>query len=140
MSDPITSLHYGSNGNIVNNQYAPGADGFNLADISSANELSLLPSGVKALVWLGMTGGVTSSFISALTSFINDPNSSKVYGFYLADEPGAGLAANLKAESDWIHANFPGVKTFMAEQNLGQQHESGLCVYSRQHRHRSVWA
>jgi hypothetical protein len=52
---------------------------------------------------------------------MNDPNKSKVYGFYLADEPGAGLAANLKAESDWIHANFPGVKTFMAEQNLGSE-------------------
>jgi hypothetical protein len=116
MAQPITPLHYAPNGNIVDGQYAPGADGFNLADVSSASELSELPAGVKALVWLGMTGGVTASFESAVTSFIGQSN---VYGFYLADEPDAGLAANLKAESDWIHANFPGVKTFMVEQNLG---------------------
>jgi hypothetical protein len=47
--------------------------------------------------------------------------SSKVYGFYLADEPlpSATTAANLKAESDWIHANFPGVKTFIVQYNSG---------------------
>jgi hypothetical protein len=38
MSEPNTSLHYTANGNFVNGQYAPGADGFNLADISSASQ------------------------------------------------------------------------------------------------------
>jgi len=116
MSDPITSLHYAANGNFVNGQYAPGADGFNLADIGSASELSELPSGVKALVYLGMTDGVTASFQAAVTSFIG---SSQVYGFYLADEPApsATTAANLKAESDWIHAHDPGAKTFIVEEN-----------------------
>ena len=100
----------------MNGQYAPGADGFNLADISSASELSELPSGVKALVWLGMTGGVTASFQAAVKSFTGN---SQVYGFYLADEPSpsAVTAANLKAESDWIHANYPGAKTFIVEEN-----------------------
>ena len=66
-----------------------------------------MPSGDKALVWLGMTGGVTAAFKSAVELFIG---SGKVYGFYLADEPSpsATTAANLKAESDWIHANDPG--------------------------------
>jgi hypothetical protein len=116
MSDPTTALHYTPNGNLVNGQYAPGADGFNLADISSASELSELPSGVKALVWLGMTGGVTASFKAAVESFAGD---SQVYGFYLADEPSpsATTATNLKAESDWIHANDPGAKTFIVEEN-----------------------
>ena len=116
MSDPTTLLHYTPNGNLVNGQYAPGADGFNLADISSASELSELPSGVKALVWLGMTGGVTASFQAAVESFAGN---SQVYGFYLADEPSpsAITAANLKAESDWIHANYPGAKTFIVEEN-----------------------
>ena len=116
MPDPITSLHYAANGNFVNGQYAPGADGFNLADISSASQLSELPAGVKGLVYLGMTGGVTAAFQSTVSSFIG---SSQVYGFYLADEPNpsATTAANLKAESDWIHAHDPGVKTFIVEEN-----------------------
>jgi hypothetical protein len=117
MSDPKTTLHYAVNGNIVSGRYAPGHDGFNLADISSASELPKLPAGVKALIWLGMTGGVTGAFKAAVTSFIGH---SQVYGFYLADEPSpsAATAANLKAESDWIHAHFPGAKTFMVEENL----------------------
>ncbi len=116
MSEPVTSLHYAANGNFVNGQYAPGADGFNLADISSASQLSELPSGVKALVYLGMTGGVTASFQAAVSSFIGK---SQVYGFYLADEPApsATTAANLKAESAWIHAHVPGAKTFIVEEN-----------------------
>jgi len=116
MSEPATPLHYTANGNFVNGQYAPGADGFNLADISSASQLSELPSGVKALVYLGMTGGVTAAFEAAVKPFIG---SSQVYGFYLADEPSpsATTAANFKAESDWIHANDPGAKTFIVEEN-----------------------
>ncbi len=70
MSEPNTPLHYTANGNFVNGQYAPGADGFNLADISSASLLSEVPSGDKALVYLGMTGGVTASFEAAVEPFI----------------------------------------------------------------------
>jgi hypothetical protein len=116
MSDPTTTLHYTANGNFANGQYGPGADGFNMADISSASQLSEVPSGDKALVWLGMTGGVTAAFKAAVESFIGR---GKVYGFYLADEPSpsATTAANLKAESDWIHANDPGAKTFIIEEN-----------------------
>jgi hypothetical protein len=116
VSKPVAALHYASDGNFVNGQYAPGADGFNLADVDSASQLSELASGVEALVYLGMTGGVTAAFKAAVRSFID---SSTVYGFYLADDPSpsATTAANLKAESDWIHANDPGVKTFMVERN-----------------------
>jgi hypothetical protein len=116
MTEPTTSLHYAANGNFVNGQYAPAADGFNLADISSASQLSELPSGVKGLVYLGATGGVTAAFEAAVEPFIG---SSQVYGFYLADEPdpSATTAANFKAESDWIHANDPGAKTFIVEEN-----------------------
>ncbi|MBV9566850.1 MAG: hypothetical protein JO172_01815 [Hyphomicrobiales bacterium] len=118
MSDPITTLHYAPNGNIVNNSYAPGAVGFNLADISSAGELPSLPAGVEALAWFGMTSGVTDSFKAAVNSYIGAKN---LFGIYLADEPGGSttIAANLKTESDYIHATLPGVKTFMVEQNLG---------------------
>ena len=116
MTDPVTSLHYAPNANVVNGVYAPGADGFNLADVSSVSELDALPAGVKGLAWLGDTGGVTPAFEAAVNSFKGDPN---LYGFYIADEPGPGLAANLKAEADYIHANLPGVETFMVEENMG---------------------
>jgi hypothetical protein len=118
MSDPITSLHYSPNANIVNGQYVPASDGFNLADVSSVDDLNSLPAGVEGLVWLGMTGGATASFQSVVSQFIGNP---KLYGFYLADEPDPSLvsAANLKAESDWIHANVPGAKTFIVLLNEG---------------------
>ena len=118
MSDPITSLHYAPNANIVNNIYAPGAVGFNLADISSAGELPYLPAGVEALAWFGMTGGVTDAFKAAVNSYVGATN---LFGIYLADEPDPSTtpAANLKAEADYIHATLPGVKAFMVEQNLG---------------------
>jgi hypothetical protein len=114
---PVTTLHYASNGNFVNGVYAPGADGFNLADVGSADELNALPAGVKGLVWLGMTDGVTPAFIAAVTACIGNSN---LYGFYIADEPdgSATIAANLKAEADYIKANAPGAITYMTEQNL----------------------
>jgi hypothetical protein len=118
MSEPQTSLHYAANGNLVNNQYAPGADGFNLADVSSLSALDSLPTGVKGLIWLGNSNGADAAFQSAVNQYVGDP---KLYGFYLADEPNpTGLsAATLKAESDYIHAHVPGAKTFMVMENMG---------------------
>ena len=118
MTDPITNLHLAANANFVNGQYVPGADGFNLADVSSVDELSLLPAGDKAMVWLGMGNGVTPAFEAAVNQFIGHSN---VYGFYLVDEPDPSTisAANLKAESDYIHAVDPGAKTFITLQNMG---------------------
>jgi hypothetical protein len=109
-------LHYAANDDFVNGVYTPAVDGFNLADVSSVSVLNALPAGVQGLVYLGMTSGVTSAFISAVDAFLGN---SKVFGFYLADEPDPSSvsAANLKAESDYIHANFPGVKTFIVEYN-----------------------
>jgi len=117
MTDPVTNLHYAPNANVVGSTYAPGADGFNLADVSSAAEANALPAGVQGLIWLGDTSGVTSSFMSAVSEAIGD---GKVYGFYLADEPGPDVsAANLKAESDYIHSVDPGAKTFIVLENNG---------------------
>ncbi len=120
---PVTPLHYAPNNNLRSSgYYAPRAAGFNLADVSSAGEVSSLPSGVKALVWLGQCNGADSSFISAVQPFIGDP---KVFGFYLMDEPDPTgqwaprcPAANLMAESDWIHAHVPGAKTFIVMMNF----------------------
>lgn len=121
---PQTVLHYASNGNFGSNgSYLPVADGFNLADVGSVSALDSLPAGVKGLVWLGLCNGIDSTFTTTVQPFIGN---SKLFGFYLMDEPDptgqyAPLcpAANLKAESDWIHANVPGAETFIVLMNMG---------------------
>ena len=118
------TLHYTA-GNNINAQgtYTPAAAGFNLADVSSVDELNALPANVKGMVYLDQGDGVTQSFIDALKPYAGN---SKVYAFYLKDEPDPTgqyntlvTAANLKAESDYIHANFPGAKTFITMMNMG---------------------
>ncbi len=113
-----TSLHYTSNSVFdVNGNYTPGAYGFNVTDAGSVSEVNSTPAGDKALVYLGMCNGVDTTFISTVKQYIGNP---KVFGFYLMDEPDPTgqykpicPQANLKAESDWIHTNMPGVKTFI---------------------------
>ena len=120
----LATLHYASGNNIDSNgNFTPGQSGFNLADVSSVDELNALPAGVKGLVWLDQGDGVTQSFIDAVTPFIGNP---KAFGFFLKDEPDPTgqwntlvSAANLKAESDWIHAHVPGAKTFITMMNMG---------------------
>ena len=116
-SGPHTPEHYTANGNSSGSTYAPGADGFNVADVSSNAAVEALPAGVKGLVWIGSCDGATSSFQSTIQTFVGDPN---VFGYYLMDEPNPSScsAANLKAESDWIHANDPGTYTFIIEEDL----------------------
>lgn len=115
----MATLHYTSGGS--------GADiataGFNLADVSSVDQLNALPAGMKGLVWLGETNGTTASFIQKVTPFIGNP---KVFGFFLVDEPDPtgkwgtyASAENLKAESDWIHSHLPGTKTYITMMSLG---------------------
>jgi hypothetical protein len=123
-SNNNTRLHYAPNGNVNSSgTYLPGTYGFNLADVSNVGTLNSLPSGVKGLIWLGLCNGADSNFISAVSPFIGN---AKLFGFYLMDEPDPTgqyaplcTAANLKAESDWIHANVPGAKTFITMLNLG---------------------
>jgi hypothetical protein len=116
--DPVTNLHYAPNDNFVESNgvetYAPGVDGFNLADVSSLAELNALPAGVEGLVYLNMTDGVTAAFEAAVDQYIGDP---KLYGFYVADQPTTVPAATIKAEADYIHANVPGAITFMWIEN-----------------------
>jgi hypothetical protein len=86
--------------------------------VGYVGQLNGLPSGVKGLVYLGLANGVDATFESTVNAYIGNP---KLHGFYLIDEPNAGAAtaANLMAESDYIHAHLPGAVTFMTEQNLG---------------------
>ena len=115
----MTTLHYASGGSASEVATA----GFNLVDVSSVDELNALPAGTKGLVWLDEANGATSSFIDKVTPFIGNP---KVFGFFLVDEPDPtgkwgtyATADNLKAESDWIHNNLPGAKTFITMMNMG---------------------
>jgi hypothetical protein len=116
---PVTSLHYTANGNFSSSgQYLPGADGFNLADVSSVGMLNSLPAAVHGLVWIGYCGGADSVFQTMVSPFIGDP---KLFGFYVIDEPfpSGCPATNLKAEDDWIHAHVPGAKAFAVLDNQG---------------------
>ena len=120
---PTTSEHFSPNGNFdANGTYLPGVDGFNLADVSSSGMLPYLPSGVRALVYVGLCDGADANFIATVQPYVGQPS---VFGFYLMDEPDPTgqygpicTAANLKAESDWIHMNDPGAKTFIIMMNL----------------------
>jgi hypothetical protein len=120
----LTTLHYASGNNVdAGGNFTPAKAGFNLADVSSVDELNALPAGVKGLVWLDQGNGVTQSFIDAVTPYIGNP---KAYGFFLTDEPDPTgqwntlvTAEHLKAESDWIHAHVPGAKTFITMMNMG---------------------
>jgi hypothetical protein len=120
----LTTLHYASGHNIDGQgDFVPAQAGFNLADVTSVAQLNALPDGVKGLVWLDQGDGVTQDFIDQVTPFINNP---KLYGFFLKDEPDVTgnwgplvTAADLKAESDWIHANVPDAKTFITMMNMG---------------------
>lgn len=122
-SAPKTELHYAPNHNLnAKGEYLPGEFGFNLADVDDVEKLKSLPSGVKGLVWIGRCDGVDAHFLRTLQPFIGQPN---VFGFYLMDEPDPTgrykspcAPDNLKAESDWIHAHFPGAKTFIVLMSL----------------------
>lgn len=123
-TDPQTTLHYAAGGNFDgSNNYLPASCGFNLADCSSLSQVNALPAGVKALVWYEAANGADSAFQSFINQFIGN---SKVWGFYLADEPdptgqwGHQISgAQLKAASDYVHSTIPGAKTFMVMMNNG---------------------
>jgi hypothetical protein len=117
-------LHFAANGNFDSNgDYLPGKVGFNLADVGSVKDLNSLPPGVKGLAWIGRCGGVDAPFVQSVQPYVGHP---KLWGFYLMDDPdptdrhfGRCAADNLKAESDWIHANARTARTFLVLMNMG---------------------
>ncbi|MER9636382.1 calcium-binding protein [Mesorhizobium sp. M0228] len=115
----MATLHYTSGGSGTDIAKA----GFNLASVQYVDQVNELPEGMKGLVYLDEANGVTQSFIDKVTPFLGNPN---VFGFFLVDEPDPtgqwgtyASAANLKAESDWIHEHFPGAKTYITMMSLG---------------------
>jgi hypothetical protein len=116
----MDTLHYVSGGTAEQVSKV----GFNLIDIQYYEQLESLPEGTKALLWLNEGSGVTRSFKAKLEPFLG--GHPKLFGFSLFDEPDPTgrwntkvTAADLKAESDYIHANVPGAKTFIATMNMG---------------------
>jgi len=90
--------------------------------VSSVSEVNSLPTGVKGLVYLSLCNGADSNFTSTVQPYVGNP---KVFGFFVYDEPDPTgqykttcPAANLKAESDWIHQHDPGTKTFIVLMNF----------------------
>jgi hypothetical protein len=111
-------LHYAANGNFTPaHRYTPRRFGFTLADVSTRAQLRGMPSGVKALVYLGLCTGVDRQFIARARPFIRRP---RVFGFYLIDEPDPQTCppATLKQESAWVHRYAPGKRTFVLVRNL----------------------
>ena len=115
--------HYAPNGNFdANGVFLPAQAGFDIADVSTGAQLDRLPDGVKGLVWIDQCQGVNAKFEAAAGRVIND---AKLFGFYLVDEPDPTgrwhplcKAADLRAESDWIHQRRPGIITFIELMNL----------------------
>ena len=116
-----TTLHYAS-GLGASEAPAGAALGFNVADVGDLASLNALPPGMKGLIWLGIKGGATTEFQNKVKPFIGN---SKVFGFYLWDEPDPTgkygeliTPGSLKEQSDWIHQNVPGAKTFIVLMNM----------------------
>jgi hypothetical protein len=122
-SAPRTDLHHAPNHNFdAKGNFLPGKVGFNLADISNTRQLDALPKGVKGFVWVGQCNGVDATFLKTVQPFVGK---SRVFGFYLMDDPDPTgsyksrcTPDNLKAESDWIHTNIAGRKTFIVLMKL----------------------
>jgi hypothetical protein len=121
-------LHYAANGNFgPHGEFLPGRLGFNVADVSNVDQVNRLPPGVKGLVWTNQCNGVDDKFLRAVEPFVGNP---KLFGFFLMDDPdprsaliGGKLvprcrAANLRAESDWIHAHIPHARTLIVLMNM----------------------
>ncbi len=121
------TLHYTSGGSGA----AIVTAGFNLADVQYVEQLNALPAGMKGLIWLDESGGVTPRFIAKVKPFIGNP---RLFGFRLCDEPDitgkyhppAVSPAALKAEAEWIKANVPGAVTFITLMDMGSFEAPGF--------------
>lgn len=114
----VAALHYAANDNLsADGSYPPGRLGFNLADIGNVDQLDALPSGVSGLVFLGLCNGADSKFRSRVDPFVNH---QRLFGFYVMDDadPASCAAANLAAETAYIHTHIKGARTFLVQQNL----------------------
>jgi len=124
-----------SSGGQVTLHYTPNEDsaytttaglGFSLHDVGPyQSTIDALPSGNKALVWVGekCPSGVSSQLTTAVAALVSDP---RVFGYYLSDEPHVASCpsgpANLAAEADYIHFHTSGQLAFITLTNEGSDY------------------
>jgi len=116
-------LHYAANGNFTSaHRYTPRRFGFTMADVSTRAQLRAMPSGVKALVYLGLCSGVDREFVARARPFLRRP---RVFGFYVIDEPDPQTCppATLKQQTAWLHRYAPGKRTFVLIRNLASSQQ-----------------
>jgi hypothetical protein len=116
--------------NSGSDQAVVAAAGWNLLDTgASKSEVDALPSGTKALVWVGDYDNSTCAWQvsdAALTSQVTDmAGDPKVAGYFFSDEPDPNACPNApaqhKARSDLIHNLDPGKFTLVVlDSNSGQ--------------------
>ena len=125
-STPVT-LHYTTN--IGSNQSLALSLGFNLFDVGGSQNnpsgvnttVNNLPTGVKALVWVGNLDNTNCTPGFSYTQFTAQvdalKNNSRVFGYYLADEPHPSIcpsaASDILARADYIKAHAPNQKSFI---------------------------
>lgn len=138
-SAPHTGWHYAPNSNFdAQGHFVPSRWGFNLADVGSPDQTKALGPGIQGLVWVGQCRGVDDTFLKTVQPFIGN---DRLFGFFLMDDPDpVGLvqgtlhrcdAANLKAESDWLHDHMPNARTFVILMNMSN---SRTPAYSPEYR------
>lgn len=129
---PIASatgtLHFASN--TSGNVSGAAAIGINMFDVSGSKTnptsinttVNALPTGAKALIWVGnldntncSTPGFTWAQFTAQVDALK--TNTNVFGYFLSDEPHPGTctsaAADIKARADYIHTNAPGQAAFI---------------------------
>ena len=88
----------------VSGHWAPQDLGFDLADVSAASKLEGMPEGVDGLVYLGLKNGVDDEFMARVDRW---KGNSRIWGFYIIDEPFGVPPDSIKAQADYLRTLFP---------------------------------
>jgi hypothetical protein len=129
-ASPLEPVPYRYMYNSGSDQTGVAAGGWNLLDTgASKSEVDALPSGTKALVWVGDYDNSTCAWqvtnpalTSQVTAMAGDP---KVAGYFFSDEPDPNACpdapAQHKARSNLLHSLDPGKFTVVVlDSNSGQ--------------------
>ena len=136
---PNGTLHFIAN--VGGQVPAVRALGFNLIDTGPDPEtVDALPSGVRALVWLGSLDNhdcdnpsyTFDQFTAAVDKLVGNP---KVFGYFLADEPHPKdcpkTAADLRQRADYVRTHDPSHLSFVVVlDGTNQCNGSYVCVFA----------
>jgi hypothetical protein len=115
--------------NLKGSYSAARAAGFNVFDVAGSQtnpagvktKLNALPSGSKAMIWVGNLDNSSSTPGFTLAQFKAQVNALKadprVYGYFIADEPHPRkfplAAAHVRERADYLRATAPAQKSFI---------------------------